>query len=94
MPQIIPHGIPQIPAFKPCPTAVQHDDNVSPGRGEVRVPIPFEAVRYHLGARSAVDADQDGVFLAAGDVHVGRKDFEHVELVSVIFDSRPRNQRF
>lgn len=58
------------------------------------MPIPFEAVRYHLGARSAVDADQDGVFLAAGDVHVGRKDFEHVELVSVIFDSRPRNQRF
>lgn len=43
------------------------------------MPIPFEAVRYHLRAGSAVDADEDGVFFAAGDVNVGRKDFEHVE---------------
>lgn len=43
------------------------------------MPIPFESVRHHLRAGSAVDADQDGVLFAAGDVEVGRKDLEHVE---------------
>lgn len=42
------------------------------------MPIPFKSVRHHLGAGSAVDADQDGVFFAAGDVEVGRKDLEQV----------------
>lgn len=78
MPQIIPHRVPQIPTSKPRPTTVEHDDNVPLGGGEIRMPIPFKSVRHHLGAGSAVDADQDGVFFAAGDVEVGRKDLEHV----------------